>query len=135
MARQDKKHREGMKLSEIMRALSGARVSGLEDADVAGVTSDSRAVRKGDIFVAVRGIQVDGHQFVDAAAEQGAIACVTEEPVSVRVANIVVENSAKALALLAARFYGNPSDNLKMVGITGTNGKTSTAHLLRSILE
>ena len=106
----------------------------MSDVDVAGIKSDSRAVVAGDVFVAVRGGAVDGHEFVADAIAKGAVAVVSEAPIEDRsVPNAVVSDSAKALALLASRFYGDPSQQLRVFGITGTNGKTSTTHLFRAI--
>ncbi len=100
---------------------------------VNNIIVDSRAVRPGDLFVAVRGTQTDGHKFIGAAVENGAVVVVCEElpeniPDSTTL--IRVADSRIALGFLAANFYGNPSHSLKIVGITGTNGKTSSATLL-----
>jgi UDP-N-acetylmuramoyl-L-alanyl-D-glutamate--2,6-diaminopimelate ligase len=125
-----------MTLGSLIEALDVDRRTGVPDVPVTAITSDSREVTSGSVFVAVRGIHSDGHRFVADAAKNGAVACVTQEPVELgRTVNIVVEDSAKALAKLASRFFGDPSMNLRMVGVTGTNGKTSTAHLLRAICE
>jgi UDP-N-acetylmuramoyl-L-alanyl-D-glutamate--2,6-diaminopimelate ligase len=102
---------------------------------IRSVTVDSRSVRVGDLFVAVRGSAVDGHRFLADAVERGASALVIEDGNAPRgVPCIVVEDSSKALALMAARFYGNPADTLHLYGVTGTNGKTSVTHLVRAIL-
>jgi UDP-N-acetylmuramoyl-L-alanyl-D-glutamate--2,6-diaminopimelate ligase len=102
---------------------------------VGGIAVDSRRVRGGELFVAVRGTATDGHAFIGDALERGAVAVVAERPVpSLGIPSVVVENSARALALLAARFHGDPAAELHLCGVTGTNGKTSTAHLVRSIL-
>lgn len=103
---------------------------------IGGVRVDSRNVRGGDLFVAVRGTAADGHRFVSAAIERGAAAVIVEgESIAASVPVVVVENSSKALALVASRFYGDPAGALRLCGITGTNGKTSTAHIVRSILR
>jgi UDP-N-acetylmuramoyl-L-alanyl-D-glutamate--2,6-diaminopimelate ligase len=102
---------------------------------ITGVTVDSRAVKGGELFVAVRGAAVDGHHFLRDAVERGAAAVIIESGVApAGVPFVVVEDSAKALALAAARYYGNPADALRLCGVTGTNGKTSTTHLVRAIL-
>jgi UDP-N-acetylmuramoyl-L-alanyl-D-glutamate--2,6-diaminopimelate ligase len=109
-------------------------VLGMKDIEIRGIRSDSRDVRPGDVFVAVRGVRTDGHRFVEDAVRRGAAACVTEEAVDTgEAANVVVADSAKALAILAAEVHGNPARGLRLVGVTGTNGKTSTAHLFRAI--
>jgi UDP-N-acetylmuramoyl-L-alanyl-D-glutamate--2,6-diaminopimelate ligase len=103
-----------------------------------GLAFDSRNVTKGNCFFAIRGTQVDGHGFIEQALEGGASALVVEEEVEApeNVAVIVVPNSAEALGLMAANWYGRPSDKTRVVGVTGTNGKTSTTTLLyRMVME
>ncbi len=103
---------------------------------VAGVTADSRAVKAGDVFVAVRGTASDGHDFVADAVRRGAVVVVGEREIAGVAAPFVrVESSSKALALLASRFFGDPARELFLCGVTGTNGKTSTTFLLRSIFQ
>ncbi len=96
---------------------------------------DSRRVRAGTLFFCVPGEKVDGHEFAGAAIEAGAAALVVERELGVDVAQVVVPDARAAMAPMAARFYGEPTKELKVVGITGTNGKTTTAFLLREILE
>jgi UDP-N-acetylmuramoyl-L-alanyl-D-glutamate--2,6-diaminopimelate ligase len=124
------------RLPELLSALDIGQTQDMQNLDVRGIKSDSRTVEPGDVFVAVRGSEVDGHRFVADAVERGAVACVTEQAMDTGTAfNVVVVDSAKALAVLASEFHGNPSRGLHMIGVTGTNGKTSTAHLLRAICE
>jgi hypothetical protein len=97
------------------------------------VQFDSRKVAPGDLFVAVKGTHTDGHQFIAKAIEQGAVAVVCEEMPSELPDGVVfvrIENTQKNFGIIASAFYGNPSDNLKVVGVTGTNGKTTIATLL-----
>ena len=98
---------------------------------------DSRMVKKGDVFVAVKGTQVDGHKFIEKAVQQGAVAIVVEDlPEKIENTTIIqVENSSNALSLMAANLYDHPSKKLKLVGITGTNGKTTTATLLLDLFK
>ena len=121
-------------LSEITpSARCGATVE-----SVSGIESDSRNVKPGYLFVAVRGVTVDGHTFIGKAIEQGATVIVCEEipsELNPEVAYIQVENSAIAFSLLAAAWYGNPSRELTLVGVTGTNGKTTTATLLYELFR
>ena len=107
------------------------------DASVTGVTHSSSDVRPGDIFVAIKGARVDGHDFINQALVQGAAAVVTTRHVDLPedVAWALVEDSRAFLSVIADAFYGYPSRSLRMVGITGTNGKTTTAFLLRAILR
>ncbi len=127
---------ETMKLSDLLQALDKKEVLNFIESEVLGISADSRSLEEGFLFVAVRGTHADGHKYIDKALEKGAVACIRETPVqSGNVTNVVVEDSAKALSLLSARFFGNPAASLEICGVTGTNGKTSTAHLLRSIAE
>lgn len=106
------------------------------DDSCAGVTADSRAVAPGTIFVAVRGQKADGATFVHAAIAAGAAAIVAEHEISgARVPVVVVPDARRALALLAAEYFGHPSRELRVVGVTGTNGKTTTSYILREIFE
>jgi UDP-N-acetylmuramoyl-L-alanyl-D-glutamate--2,6-diaminopimelate ligase len=100
---------------------------------ISGVEFDSRKVKKGTLFVAIKGLQSDGHDYIEQAIIKGATAIICEvlpEKRSSDVCYVQVENSAKALALVAAEYYGHPSKKIKLVGITGTNGKTTTGTLL-----
>jgi len=124
-----------MFLSELLDAVEGVKLAADDDVEVCGVKSDSRAVNQGDLFVAVPGVASDGHRFIANAVDRGAVAIVSEQPVDVSVVNVVVEDSARALALLAARYFGDAATHLRLFGVTGTNGKTSTAHLFRAIVN
>ena len=104
---------------------------------VTGVAFDSRTVEPGQVFVALKGVQADGALFAHQAIERGALAVVSEQPPpsSVSVPWVVVEDARLALALLADAFHHHPSGDLQVVGITGTNGKTTTAYLIAAIFE
>ena len=123
-----------MKLTKIVENCSLIALRGNEEAEVTSVTSDSRSVQPGSLFIAVEGICTDGHAYIGKAIEQGATVVVYDKPMIEeyfsRVTYIQVENSAEALALIASEWYGNPSQQLKLVGVTGTNGKTTIATLL-----
>ena len=125
-------------LSELLTRTAVTALHGDPDAAVAGLTFDSRAVQPGDCFFAVRGTQVDGHAFVPAAVAAGAAVVVCEElPAGPAegVTFVVVPDSHGAMADVAAAFYGDPSRELKLVGITGTTGKTTTATLLYELVR
>ncbi|MDX2093294.1 MAG: UDP-N-acetylmuramoyl-L-alanyl-D-glutamate--2,6-diaminopimelate ligase [Kofleriaceae bacterium] len=127
-----------MKLRDLLPALSDYRVLGDDGVDVRTIKSDSREIEKGDVFVAVRGIRSDGHAFLQVAIERGAsVVVVEEEPsaaVATKVAVVVVPSGAVALGKLIARSLGDPAKKLTLIGITGTNGKTTTTYLVESIL-
>lgn len=103
--------------------------------EVSGVTDDSRRVRAGDVFCAWAGSTADAHEFVPAAARAGAAAVVVERPVETDLAQLVVRDGRRAAASVAAAVYGDPARRLRVVGVTGTNGKTTTVWVLRHLLE
>jgi UDP-N-acetylmuramoyl-L-alanyl-D-glutamate--2,6-diaminopimelate ligase len=103
---------------------------------VSAITDDSRSVRDGSVFVAVKGEQVDGHRFIPAATKAGMAALVLEQPaMDLPIPFARVTDSRKALGLLGSRFYGEPSSKIRMVGVTGTNGKTTTTYICKALLE
>ena len=109
-----------------------------EDIEVSGIANDSRVVLGGDVFVCIKGTSVDGHDYALDAVAAGAVAVVCSESIpglSEDTPQVIVEDTSAALPRLAAAFYGNPSASLTTVGVTGTNGKTTTTYLVRSILE
>ena len=112
--------------------LADPRAPGVE---VTGVACDSRRVRRGDLFIACRGRVFDGHDFVPAAVAAGAAAVVSQRPVEARIANFVVPDIASRLGQLGERFYGSPSRELELVGVTGTNGKTTVAYNIAQVLD
>jgi UDP-N-acetylmuramoyl-L-alanyl-D-glutamate--2,6-diaminopimelate ligase len=108
------------------------------ESEVSDIAHDSRKVVPGSLFVAVRGFHSDGHQFIPQAIRQGAIAVVMEQKIDAEAGGaplVAVDDSRKALALLADAFFDHPSGRLKLVGVTGTNGKTTTTYLVKSIVE
>ncbi|MYA38728.1 MAG: UDP-N-acetylmuramoyl-L-alanyl-D-glutamate--2,6-diaminopimelate ligase, partial [Acidimicrobiia bacterium] len=106
---------------------------GRADAPVGGVSHDSRMVRSGDVFVAMKGANADGHDFVAEALARGAAAVICERPLESPAPQIVVGNGRVALARAAAEVYGHPSRFLRLVGVTGTNGKTTVVHMIESV--
>ena len=123
-----------MKLTTLIEACKVLSSKGDKEVEVTAVTTDSRNVVKGSLFVAVEGICTDGHSYIGKAIEQGATVVVYDKPMIEeyfsRVTYIQVENSAIALARIASVWYGNPSRKLQLIGVTGTNGKTTIATLL-----
>jgi UDP-N-acetylmuramoyl-L-alanyl-D-glutamate--2,6-diaminopimelate ligase len=124
-----------VRLEELAAVAGGARIVGDGAVEVRELAYDNRKVTPGTLFFCVPGERSDGHEFAAAAVEAGAAALVVERELRVGVAQVVVPDARAAMAPLAARFYGDPTGELKVVGITGTNGKTTTAFLLREILE
>ena len=126
-----------MNLAEIVKTVRPLAVEGTLDREITGITCDSRRVMPGNLFVAVRGERTDGHRFVDAAIDRGALAVVLESDASFRqrVTRIKVSDARRSMAQASAQFYNHPSQSLKVVGITGTNGKTTTAFMVRAIME
>lgn len=128
-----------MKLSELIRNIQYTQiVLPKEEVEITGVNIDSRKVEAGDMFIAVRGTQADGHQFIPAAEEKGAVAIVCEtmpEQLHPEKAYIKIANAQSVTGQLATTFYGNPSEKLKLVGVTGTNGKTTIATLLYELFR
>lgn len=122
-----------MKLRQLIENLDIVKTEGSLDKTVTSLTADSRKAARGGMFVAVRGVTVDGHSFIPTLAASGLSAIVAEEmPAEIPDGTtvIVVRNSSIALGFLASAWYGNPSSKLKLVGVTGTNGKTTTATLI-----
>jgi len=125
-----------MRLDQLVAGLPGARVVGDAAVEVKGLEYDSRKVDPGSLFFCVVGEKVDGHEFGARAVEDGAAALVVErELTELAVPQVVVESSRAAMAPLAARFWGDPTAQLRVIGVTGTNGKTTTAFLVREILQ
>lgn len=127
-----------MLLSEILYNIPLKSVSGRTDINVLKIEFDSRKIEEGTLFVAIPGTQVDGHNFIEKAIETGATAILCErfpEILSENITYVLVENSAKSMGIAAGNFYNNPSKNLTLVGVTGTNGKTSIATLLFNLFR
>lgn len=126
-----------MRLPELLEGLTEVQLPAVE---VTAVTADSRAVTPGSLFVAITGTVSEGHDYIADAVKRGAVAVVYQRPeygaqISPGVAGIQVAASRRAAAVLADRFWGHPSGDLKLVAVTGTNGKTTTVHLLESIFQ
>src|ERR671934_2650756 len=102
---------------------------GAPEGEVSGLAYSSSAVEPGDLFFCVRGFKSDGHDFAPDAVARGAAALVCERPLGLGVPEVVVEDARAAMASVAARFYGDPTSRLQVAGVTGTNGKTTTAFL------
>ncbi len=122
-----------MKLSAVLKNTKASQ-GAMEDIDITDVVYDSRKVKKGAMFVAVKGFKSDGHKFIDKALELGAGVIVGEE--DLKMENYIrVPDTRKFLAEASANFFGNPQDKMKIIGITGTNGKTTVSYLIKQIIE
>lgn len=125
-------------LKDILYKVNLISVIGKTDSEINEIHFNSKEITNGDVFVAIKGNTVDGHKFIDNALDNGARAIVCEDlPLNIHkdVVYVQVENSQKALAYMAANFYDNPSENFKLIGITGTNGKTTVATLLYNLFK
>lgn len=120
-------------LQNILYKVRNIGLQGSTEVEIDGLCTDSRKVENNNAFIAIRGIHTDGHQFIENAIEKGAIAIICEEIPQwtyKQVTYVKVENASQACGIIAANFFGNPSEKLRLVGITGTNGKTTIATLL-----
>jgi UDP-N-acetylmuramoyl-L-alanyl-D-glutamate--2,6-diaminopimelate ligase len=125
-----------MELKKLLEGVEIIRITGETQREIKGIAYHSNQVEKGFLFAAIRGMEVDGHQFMEEAIRKGAEAILLEQgkPTANRTM-ILVPNSRQALAKVSSNFYGNPSSRVKLIGITGTNGKTTTTYLLESIFK
>jgi UDP-N-acetylmuramoyl-L-alanyl-D-glutamate--2,6-diaminopimelate ligase len=125
-----------MKLSKLIEFVKPVAVEGSLDQEITGIAYDSRRVMPGHMFVALRGERTDGHQYVEAAIDRGAAAVMLEEDggLNPRATRIKVANTRRTMAMASAEFYRHPSQRLKVVGVTGTNGKTTTAFMIKEIM-
>ena len=126
-----------MKLAQLLKNCPVKQVIGNANAEVTGLHYDSRQIRSGDAFFALRGVVSDGHNFISSAMAGGAGVVFAEElfPGAEQVTTVLVENSRLAMAMTAAEFYGNPTQDIPVVGVTGTNGKTTITYLMEAILR
>ena len=124
-----------MKLRELRKNLSIIEMNADAELEISGVSYDSRKTEKGDMFVAIRGFEADGHKFIPKAVENGAAVILCEEKPACDIPYVLVSDSRYGLAIVSRDFFGNPAAEMKMIGITGTSGKTSSSYLIKHLLE
>lgn len=127
-----------MKIENLIKNLEYIKFKGNEETEITGLTIDSRKVLKGDMYVAIKGFNVDGHKYINSAIEKGAKLILCEDEIKLDnkdIAILQVKNSRKALSLIAKNFYNNPTEKLNIIGFTGTNGKTSSTYFMEQILK
>ena len=124
-----------MLLSKLVGLLGEYKTKNFKDIEISGLSYNSLITKQGDIFICIRGEAVDGHKYAKSAIEKGAVALFCEEELSIDVPQIIVEDTKRTMANISASFYNEPSKDINLIGITGTNGKTTVTHLVQKILE
>ena len=127
-----------MKLLDLLNGVNYEVIKGTVEKEINNIQYDSREIKEGDLFVCLSGFEVDGHNYAQSAIDAGAKVILCEKEIKINsedVTVLLVKEGRKALAVMSANFYDNPAKNLKIIGVTGTNGKTTSVYLLKSILE
>ncbi len=124
-----------MDLSTIIKNIKTEKILNFKDIDIKGISYNSNTINSHEIFVCLKGEHVDGHDFAQKAFEKGAVALMCEKPLNIEIPQLIVKSTQESIADLAAIFYHNPSLELNLMGVTGTNGKTTVCHLVQKIFE
>lgn len=125
-----------MKLYKLLQSIEVIESWNKKDMDIKGIAYNSKKVGPGDLFICIKGNKTDGHKYISQAIEKGAVAIIVEDYQLVsNIPQFRVRDSRKALAILSSTYYDHPSEKMKVIGITATNGKTSTSFMVNAILE
>ena len=124
-----------MELSKIIKEVEPIKVLNFKDVDICGISYNSKTINSHEIFVCLKGEHVDGHDYAQMAFEKGAVALMCERPLNIEIPQLIVNSTQEKIADLSACFYHNPSRELNLIGVTGTNGKTTVTHLIQNIFE
>ena len=124
-----------MELKRIVEKINPKEIINMKNTEIIGISYNSKTIKSHEIFVCLKGEHVDGHDFAQMAFEKGAAALVCEKPLNIEIPQLIVESTQSAIADLADCFYRSPSKSLNLIGVTGTNGKTSVTHLIQKIME
>lgn len=124
-----------MKLVHLLKGITIKEASADMALEISGISYDSRTTEKGNVFVAVRGYESDGHKYISAAVQKGAACVLCEEKPQADIPYILIDNTRRGLAVAASNWYNNPSSEFTLIGVTGTNGKTTTTNLIKTVIE
>ncbi len=124
-----------MQLSKLIKSVSVKEIVGNTNIEIHEIKIDSNSVTKGDLFICIEGADFDGHNFATTAQNYGAYAVVVNRRLELSIPQIIVEDTRQAMSFIAREFYGLPDKKLKLIGVVGTNGKTTTTHIIRTVLE
>ncbi|NLT14583.1 MAG: UDP-N-acetylmuramoyl-L-alanyl-D-glutamate--2,6-diaminopimelate ligase [Clostridiales bacterium] len=124
-----------MKLIHLLKGAAVREAHADTEMEITGVSYDSRTTEKGDVFVAVRGYESDGHHYIKAAAANGAACVLCEEKPDIDIPYVLLDNTRRGLATVASNWYNSSSSDMKIIGVTGTNGKTTTTNLIKTVIE
>ena len=124
-----------MLLNDLLRLLDNYKTENFENIEISGLSYNSAKIEKGNIFICIKGESSDGHNYAKQAVDNGAAALFCEHKLDINVPQVIVEDTKRTMAYIAATFYGEPSKKINLIGVTGTNGKTTVTHLIQRILE
>ena len=124
-----------MKLADLIKNIDAAELAASTECEISGISYDSRSTKPGDVFVAISGFATDGYKYIPSAAEKGAAVVICDRVPQIEIPYVLVGDCRKSLALISREFFGDPAGKMKIIGITGTNGKTTTTYLLKHLLE